>query len=78
MRASQLSETEVSTVLTGQARISADSFNNQLGIPPSAQLPSYGYFLRQIKGRARVGSGVTNRQFGTGGIQAFGRTPDQW
>ena len=42
MRESQLRETEVSTVVTGQARISADSCNNQLGIPPSAQLPSYG------------------------------------
>lgn len=35
VRESQLSETEVSTVVTGQARISADSFNNQLDIAPS-------------------------------------------
>lgn len=54
MRASQLSETEVSTVVTGQARISADFFNNQLDIAPSGPAAFSGLIFETDK-RSRSG-----------------------
>lgn len=54
MRASQLSETEVSTVVTGQARISADFFNNQLDIAPSGPAAFLGLIFETDK-RSRSG-----------------------
>ena len=63
-----------STAVTGQARISAYSFNNHLGTP-SGPVAFLGLSLfKAEKRRAPKGLAVGNPHWVTGGIQAFGRT----
>ena len=64
-----------STAVTGQASISAYSFNNQLGKPlgPAAFLGLS--LFKAEKRRVPKGLAVTNPHCVKEGIQAFGRTP---
>ena len=69
-----LFSTAVTGRVTGQARISAYSFNNHLGKPFSLAAFLELSLFKAGKQQAPKGLAVRNPHCVTGGIQAFGRT----